>query len=426
MIPTTIYYFLFLCLVSTNLLAQTYGNPTDKTFRSEDYIYSPNIATVQLYSQIGQNSIIEPPIVPISQQNLRLEFDDFSSNSNRYVAKIIACNADWTIADQLNTIEYLDTFNEFYLTERETSFNTKTNYTHFFFNLPAVKLSGNYILKVYEDANEDNLIITRRFMVHENGVGIGSNQTFSVGGTSVFQNQQIDFQVNYGNYQIAIPMQQVQVVLRQNYRWDNALVNLKPTFVREFEKVMDFKFFQLENSFQGTNEYRVFDTRNPQARGWGIDSMRMLPKQNEYYLMRDVSRNGNSYTNIMEDIDGRYVIQNFMGRDAATEADYVAVTFKLKSLQVAGEVFVTGGFSDFRLQEEYRMIYNPNYQQYECRLLLKQGIYNYMYAYLSPNKIRDDIYFEGTFQQTLNSYDVLVYYREIGGRTDRLIGYKKM
>jgi hypothetical protein len=49
-----------------------------------------------------------------------------------------------------------------------------------------------------------------------------------------------------------------------------------------------------------------------------------------------------------------------------------------------------------------------------------------MYAYLSPNKIRDDIYFEGTFQQTLNSYDVLVYYREIGGRTDRLIGYKKM
>ena len=426
MMKKLFYLIILFALSHFQGIAQTYGKVQNKTFRTEDYTYSPNIMTVQLYSPIGQNGILAPPIIPIFQQNLRLEFDDFNNNPPRYIAKIIPCQADWTVADQLNDIEFLEGFNEFYITERETSFNTKTNYTHFFFNLPSVKLSGNYVIKVYEDGYQDNIIISRRFMVHENGVGIGTNQTFSVGGSGFFQNQQIDFHVNYGNYQIAVPNQQVNVVLRQNYRWDNALKNLKPTFVREFDKVMDFKFFQLENSFEGTNEYRAFDVRNPQARGWGVDSMRMLAKRNEYYLLRDASRNGSSYSNLYEDMNGRYFVQNFMGREPATEADYVHVSFKLKSLQMSGDVYVTGGFSDFRLDETYRMIYNPNYEQYECQLLLKQGIYNYMYTYLAPNGQRDDTYFEGNFQQTLNEYEVLVYYREFGGRTDRLIGYKKL
>jgi hypothetical protein len=397
-----------------------------QNFRTEDYIYSDNIRTVQFYAQMGQEAVLNPPIVPLSQQSLRLDFDDFTYSPPQYLAKIFPCNADWTIAEQLNTIDYLQDFNEFYLTERESSFNTKVNYVHFGFNLPAIKLSGNYILLVYPNGYENKPIISRRFMVHENGVGIGTNQTFSVGGTGVFQNQQIDFQVNYSNYNIPMPMQQVQVVLRQNYRWDNALVNLKPTFVREFDKAMDFKYFQLENSFQGTNEYRIFDTRNPQARGWGIDSIKMLPKNNQYYLLRDASRNNGGYTNLMPDLNGRYYIQNFMGREASTEADYNEVIFKLKSLQLNGDVYVTGGFSDYRLSENYRMTYNHLYEQYELRIFLKQGVYNYMYTYLTTNKQRDDLYFEGTYQQTQNEYEVLVYYREIGGRTDRLIGYKKL
>ena len=194
-------FYLVILLVSVHfqVIAQTYGKVQNKTFRTEDYTYSPNIMTVQLYSPIGQNGILAPPIIPIFQQNLRLEFDDFNNNPPRYIAKIIPCQADWTVADQLNDIEFLEGFNEFYLTERETSFNTKTNYTHFFFNLPSVKLSGNYVIKVYEDGYKDNIIISRRFMVHENGVGIGTNQTFSVGGSGFFQNQQIDFHVNYGN-----------------------------------------------------------------------------------------------------------------------------------------------------------------------------------------------------------------------------------
>jgi hypothetical protein len=33
---------------------------------------------------------------------------------------------------------------------------------------------------------------------------------------------------------------------------------------------------------------------------------------------------------------------------------------------------------------------------------------------------------EGNFYQTENKYQALVYYREIGGRTDQLVGYSEV
>lgn len=393
-------------------------------FKTEDLVYSPTIKTVQLYPKMGNDFVLQPPIVPLQQQSLTLEFDDLSDNPPRYAAKIVACLADWQIAS-LNDIEFLDTYNEFYLNQRETSFNTKTSYIHFFFQVPPVKISGNYLIKVYEDGSESKVVFTRRFMVHENGVGIGSAQNFVIGGSNTFQNQQIDFDVNYSSYNIQNPMQEIAVVIRQNYRWDNALHNLRPTYINEFDKKMEFRYFQLENSFQGGNEYRIFDLTNAQARGWGVDTFRLLPKRNEYYLITETFRNG-GYANLMPDINGRYFVRNRLGQDSNTEADYVEVIFRLNSLQLAGNVYVSGGFSGFALAEDYKMTYNPTYQRYECRLLLKQGVYNYQYSVQEPNGKRDDFYFEGSYQQTQNDYEVLVYYRQAGSRSDRLLGYKKL
>ncbi|MEJ7666932.1 MAG: hypothetical protein WKG07_49225 [Hymenobacter sp.] len=38
----------------------------------------------------------------------------------------------------------------------------------------------------------------------------------------------------------------------------------------------------------------------------------------------------------------------------------------------------------------------------------------------------DEIYFEGTHQETENRYDLLVYYRPPGVRTDLLIAYRSV
>ena len=61
---------------------------------------------------------------------------------------------------------------------------------------------------------------------------------------------------------------------------------------------------------------------------------------------------------------------------------------------------------------------------YHAKILLKQGIYNYIYALEKPNKERDDRTLEGSYRQTTNDYDILVYYSPFGARTDYLLGYR--
>ena len=61
---------------------------------------------------------------------------------------------------------------------------------------------------------------------------------------------------------------------------------------------------------------------------------------------------------------------------------------------------------------------------YEGVLLLKQGFYNYKYVskakdFLNKNNI------SGSHALTENEYLVLVYYRDIGGKFDKLIGVGK-
>jgi hypothetical protein len=89
-------------------------------------------------------------------------------------------------------------------------------------------------------------------------------------------------------------------------------------------------------------------------------------------------------------------------------------------------VYVFGALSDWQLRDEFRLAYDSVQQRYTGRALLKQGYYNYSYA-VAPKRAGtppDEIYFEGTHQETENQYDLLVYYRPPGTRTDLLIAYQ--
>jgi hypothetical protein len=59
---------------------------------------------------------------------------------------------------------------------------------------------------------------------------------------------------------------------------------------------------------------------------------------------------------------------------------------------------------------------------YRHALLLKQGYYSYQY--LTPAGTKPPS--EGNFFQTENRYQVLVYYKETGARTWRLVGYRAL
>ena len=68
------------------------------------------------------------------------------------------------------------------------------------------------------------------------------------------------------------------------------------------------------------------------------------------------------------------------------------------------------------------MVYNPEAEVYQTSFKLKQGFYNYKYVVVDDKGTLDEGAISGNFYQTENNYKVLVYYRDLGARFDRLIG----
>ena len=122
-----------------------------------------------------------------------------------------------------------------------------------------MKISGNYLVVVYKDGNKDDYVISKRFVIHSDILNVGNKFRNSVLASQINSHQQIDLSINYGSANIVSP-QDIKVVIRQNYRWDNAIYNLRPLYIREFEKTLDYAYFSGENTFPGGNEWRAFDT----------------------------------------------------------------------------------------------------------------------------------------------------------------------
>lgn len=69
------------------------------------------------------------------------------------------------------------------------------------------------------------------------------------------------------------------------------------------------------------------------------------------------------------------------------------------------------------------MYYNEERGLYELELILKQGFYNYKYVVVDNQGELIEGAISGNFYETENNYKVLVYYRDLGARYDRIVGY---
>ena len=98
------------------------------------------------------------------------------------------------------------------------------------------------------------------------------------------------------------------------------------------------------------------------------------------------------------------------------------VHFRLKVPRLQGEVYLNGVWTYDQFAPDYRLTWNEEDQCYESQQLLKQGYYSYQYLLRRTDGHTVHVPQEGNFFQTENSYTALVYYRQTGGRYDRLVG----
>jgi hypothetical protein len=392
------------------------SNP--KTLRLIDIAYEPEIRTIQLHPENGP---LQPAVTPLGKWDLLLQFDDLRNQRDTYYAKIIHCNYDWTKSD-LQDLDFMTMYNEFPINNNEFSVDTHISYVHYWLNLPPVKLPGNYVVLVYRGSNKDDIILTKRFMVFTNQVTFASEGNLLGPGQLANASQQLNFTINYKDINVLNPMLDVHVNISQNHRWDNVIRDVKPSFVREIEKELEYRFFEESKMFSGGSEFRFFDLRSLNYPGRNVATVAKNVKPFEAYIEKDKSRAHEAYSQY-DDLNGAYEIDNYDYRDLAF-ANYVNVNFALASPPVNGEVYVTGGFMNWNLTEENKMQYDSAQSIYTARILLKQGWYDYQYVVRS----RDLPYFhfEGSHFETENYYEIFVYHKPYQPRADLLIGYIRL
>ncbi|MBC7487253.1 MAG: DUF5103 domain-containing protein [Cytophagaceae bacterium] len=387
-----------------------------------DAIYKSTIKTVQFYSRTADTAIM--PITYISSQDLSLEFDELVDEADSYYFKIVHCNADWQPSN-LKSIQYMRDFNEIFIQSRQFSTATKVPFTHYTAIIPSMLVSGNFFIKVYEEGNENNVLLTRRFMVVENRISIDGRAGFPNNTSKTKTHQMVSFNINYSNYYIVNPSVQLKVIVRQNYDWRSATPALLPLYIREDLTQLEYTFYNDATTFPGGNEYRYFDMRSFYFGGFNVGRIiKAKDSTTKLLLAIDKTRASNTYI-LWNDLNGRYFIQNYETGGTRIEPDYGYVTFTLETNEMPGaNVYIYGGLSNWQLAPENRMVYNTKNDAYEARLLLKQGIYNY--RYFVTGKGMDENYYEGNYSATENVYDVIVYYRIPGEFYDRIIGYQTM
>jgi hypothetical protein len=388
-----------------------------------NHIFNEKIKTVQLYRD-GWN--LSYPVIKLNNnEKLIFNFDLVDDQAETFYYTFIHCDKDWKKSDIFPN-DYIDGFAENPIEDYEASFNTTVGYFHYRLSIPddriSLKLSGNYILVVYPPGKPEEPAITQRFIVSEDAVktDISVHRPQMTNVNNAYQ--QIDFTVNYSGLSLNDPYSNVYAFVLQNGRWDNAKRNLKPDFYGNNE--LKYNSLSDKNIFKGGNEYRYFDIKSIRYQTEYVRRIEYVIPYYNVYLYPSENREFKPYF-YWKDFNGKYYIAFQEGKKPDTDADYVNVYFTLPSKQMitGGKIYVSGNLNNWAFDKNNLMIYNSERGEYECTMLLKQGWYNYEFAFLKAGSSDGTAtLFEGSHYETENDYILLIYYRNPRERYDRVIG----
>ena len=360
-----------------------------------------------------------PMITLGSDETIEFSFDEMSHQYHRFTYHITHCDAQWKPSDLLES-EYLDGFNDQPIDKWENSLNTTFDYTHYSLTLPnsdiSLKLSGNYRLSIHQDGKE---VAWFRFLVTE---GMHNLAATVSGNTDIDihkSHQQLNMTVNTNGLSVRDPEREIYTVIMQNRRFDNAVINPKPTYNSGGRLTYEHC---RELIFPAGNEFRRFEVVNMYDYFLNVDRIAFHDPYYHATLLQDKRHTAYTFDN---DHNGRYLIRYNQADDSDTEADYLFVHFSLASERLSGgKLYVYGHFSGGKLSPKYEMEYNEGEKAYQATILLKQGAYDYQYIWIPDGETKGQTRpTEGDWYETKNEYNILLYYRQRGSRYDRLISH---
>lgn len=376
------------------------------------------IKTIKFKSNTTQGQL---PILKLGEP-LILEFDALNANEEDFYYVIEHFNFDWT-PSVLAKAEYLRGLDNQRIMEYYNSFNTYQVYSHYKLQIPNIQTrgllkSGNYMISIYDEYDE--LMFSRKFMIYEDLVNVGVRVKRSRDVTVIDEKQSVDLVVATNSINFNNPLETIKTLIIQNNNLNTSISDLKPQYTLGNELIYKY---DTGSAFWGGNEYLWFENKDVRTSNVGVQFID-LKDIYQSYLYPNIARAGRPYT-YNPDLNGNFQVTAAERLNTDIEADYTMVHFSLLVGELKDkDIHVYGNFNAFAIEPLTKMEFNPESGEYEVSFRLKQGFYNYKYVVVDKDTGElDQGAISGNYWQTENNYKVLVYYRDLGARYDKLIGY---
>lgn len=387
---------------------------TALTVQGGNKVLSPRFKS--LTSVVNGDWLNRPVMTLGTSDVLQIGFDELSHNYHRLVYHLDHCENDWTVSDGLFESDWLEGFNDNPIDDYQNSINTTVPYTHYDLQLPndrcRLKMSGNYRLTISDEDEGNEEVMVVEFYVVEPLMDVALYASTNTDIDHNQQHQQVSMSVSYNDLRITNTDEQIYTVVMQNWREDNARHNVRPDMqtMRGLEWSHNKQLI-----FPAGNEYHKFEVLDVSHPTMGIDHIEWDGHYYQAYPFVSTVRR-NYLTDV--DADGAFCIRNSDRREDAYTCDYVWVNYQLQA-PYQGDIYIAGHWTINEPRETYQMQYDGN-QGYYARILQKQGYYSYQYLCADGSQPPS----EGNFFQTENKYQTLIYYKGVGERTWRLVGYR--
>jgi len=381
-------------------------------------VFGQNIQSIQLFNPQTND---ETPVIKFGEQ-LVLSFDDLTNASEIYRYTIKHYDRNWN-DDNLFFTEIANGSLNGLLDQFQYSFNTIQAYTHYKLTFPndkiQPKISGNFELIVYKDS-ADKPLFKRRFYLVEDAATVALNISRIADAKNPNVNQRVEVKATSKAGDLSSNVNSMTLNVMQNNNPNVVVNNLKPSATLGNQLL----FQQMNLTFPGNNEFYYFDNKNMNMAADMVRATELKDGVNQTYL-HPVWAFPLNYQ-YQPDVNGAwYYRRNDLGleRNAEREADYSWVYFSLDSDPVDKELYVLGGFNNFKPSKENQMQYDTTNKKYIAKIFLKQGFYNYVLATKESDGSLNFGEVNGNFWQTENLYQAFLYYAPFGRNYDGLMGY---
>lgn len=390
-------------------------------------VYQPNIKTVRFHSYGNQETM---PLYNLnSDEKLELHFDDLDGDVKNYYYTFQLCDYNWQPVN-MSPFAYIKGFTQQRINTYRYSTLAYTRYTHYQATIPENNsrpiISGNYLLKVFLDGDTTKLAFTRTLLVLEPKCIVSAQVVQPFTPNTFRTHQRLRFTVNAQGLNSFNPNRDIKVVVMQNFRWDNAKMNIPPTFIRgnslEFNTEDQFVF-------PGGKEWRWLDLRSFSLLSERVDSADKHKNSTDIYVRPDIDRNIQKYY-YYGDLNGMYLTTTYESINPYWQGDYATVHFSFlpqsQNPYPGKDVYMIGQLTDYKLSDENKLVFNDEKGMYECSKYLKQGYYSYGYMLVDRNDPSQQTDLDGNYWETENTYTILVYYKSFSDQADKLIGVSKI